>query len=250
MKNLLVIGGTADSNNFLKQLPDDCTALVSVCSELGAKATISGERIFTVYGPLDTSGFETLIRKHNISHVVDCSHPFAAEVTQNAKSAANQQQIPFIRFERESFTGTKGVFRFPTVSAAAAYAAKLSGNVFLTIGSHQLQPFLDDPQLKDRCYMRVLADHNVLASLERNGVDSSRIFAMKGVASTALNIALAQEIHAGCIVTKDSGKTGGLNEKYAAAKALNIPLLVIDRPRKEENVFHTIEAVIREIRRS
>ena len=97
--------------------------------------------------------------------------------------------------------------------------------------------------------MRVLADSRILKELEDKNIDNARVFAMKGVASRELNIALAKEIRAAAIVTKDSGKTGGLDEKYAAAKALNIPLIVIRRPESGEKTFRSMEEILEHIRR-
>lgn len=61
-------------------------------------------------------------------------------------------------------------------------------------------------------------------------IDPGHIFAMKGVASAELNIALVRQCQAAAIVSKDSGKAGGLQEKMQAAAELKIPLLLVDRP--------------------
>ncbi len=61
-------------------------------------------------------------------------------------------------------------------------------------------------------------------------IDPGHVFAMKGVASAELNVALARQCRAAAIVSKDSGAAGGLPEKMQAAAELHIPLLLIDRP--------------------
>ena len=67
---------------------------------------------------------------------------------------------------------------------------------------------------------------------------------MKGVASKELNIALAKEVGAVCIVSKNSGLTGGMKEKCEAAKTLQIPLFLIDAPKEQGLVYHNFEALI------
>ena len=127
--------------------------------------------------------------------------------------------------------------------------ASFPGNILLTIGSRHLDPFLSDPQLKERCYMRVLANSKVLKELEEKDVDPGHVFAMKGVASVALNIALAKEINAAAIVSKDSGIAGGLVQKAEACEKLGIPLIIVGRPPVEGTSFHDMESILNRIRR-
>lgn len=249
MKRILVIGGTADSSAFIRKLPEEYAVFVTTFSELGAKVTPEGENIEIICGGQDEKGFEKIIRDKAITHAADLSHPFAAEVSKNAKSAALNCGIPYYRFERGSFAEEDGIVCYPDFETAANALKETEGNIFLTIGSRNIDAFIADPELKARCYMRVLADSRILKELEDKNIDSARVFAMKGVASRELNIALAKEIRAAAIVTKDSGKTGGLDEKYAAAKALNIPLIVIRRPESGGETFRSMEEILEHIRR-
>ncbi|WP_347335298.1 precorrin-6A/cobalt-precorrin-6A reductase, partial [Ralstonia pseudosolanacearum] len=51
-----------------------------------------------------------------------------------------------------------------------------------------------------------------------------------GPFSQAANEALWRDWGIDCVVTKDSGEAGGYHAKAAAAAALGIPLIVVDRP--------------------
>jgi precorrin-6x reductase len=126
---------------------------------------------------------------------------------------------------------------------------EISGNVFLTTGSKTagiFQKYVTD--FDRRCYLRVLSSSKVLAELEALGVDPGHIFTMKGVASVDLNIALAKEVNAACMVSKDSGVRGGIKEKIAAAKTLDIPLYLIDAPAEAGSVFYRFEDIFTFIR--
>lgn len=252
MNRILVIGGTADSSEFIRKISKEDAVFVTTFSELGAKVAPAGENIEIICGALDEKGFENVIRDRTITHAADLSHPFAAEVSKNAKAAAEACNVPYYRFERssyEEFGEKEGILCYPNFEAAANGLKATKGNLFLTIGSRNIDAFIADPELKARCYMRVLADSRILKELEDKDIDRSRIFAMKGVASKELNIALAKEIQATAIVTKDSGKTGGLTEKYEAAKALEIPLVVIRRPENDEKTYRSMEEILEHIRR-
>ena len=68
---------------------------------------------------------------------------------------------------------------------------------------------------------------------------------MQGPFSTAFNVALWRDWGIDCVVTKESGEAGGFMEKVEAARALDIPLIVVRRPRMVyPEVFHDFEGVI------
>ena len=248
MKRVLVVGGTADSVEFVKKADPDLFLVVTVFSEQGEKILPQREKMKVRRGGLDRTGFAALLEEEGINAVVDLSHPFAVEASANVKAAAKKQGLPYYRFERDSFAGTKNRIDYADFEAAAAGLASFPGNILLTIGSRHLDPFLSEPRLKDRCYMRVLASSKVLKELEEKEVDPGHIFAMKGVASVALNIALAREISAAAIVSKDSGIAGGLPEKAEACEKLGIPLVVVGRPPSEGSAFYDMESILNEIR--
>ncbi|HMM05163.1 MAG TPA: precorrin-6A reductase [Clostridiales bacterium] len=251
MKKLLLIAGTGDSSAFLAQLPQDITAVATTVSAIGADCIPKREGIKIRTGSLNQEGFAALLQEEQCDFLVDMSHPFAVEVSAAARCAAAAVGVPYLRFQRESYADAEvDCRRFPDIRSAAAALNEISGNVLLTTGSKTVEVFQKYVAgFEERCYLRVLSSSKVLAELESRGIDAGHIFAMKGVASAALNIALAKEIDAVCIVAKDSGVTGGIKEKIAAAKALKIPLFLIDAPAETGAVYATfaeIFAVIRE----
>ena len=80
-------------------------------------------------------------------------------------------------------------------------------------------------------------------------IDPAHIFAMKGVASKELNIALARQYDAKVIVSKDSGITGGIVEKMEAASALKIPLFLIDKPKDSGMTYENFAEIFKIIGR-
>ena len=48
-----------------------------------------------------------------------------------------------------------------------------------------------------------------------------------------LNLALLRQFHISYLVTKESGREGGFDEKLAAAKEAGCLLIVIERPKEE-----------------
>lgn len=78
--------------------------------------------------------------------------------------------------------------------------------------------------------MRVAPDPAHLQRAIDAGIPRARLVAMQGPFSQAANEALWRDWNIDCVVTKDSGDAGGYQAKAAAAAALGIPLIVVDRP--------------------
>lgn len=254
MTRLLVVAGTADAAEFVAAQPPETEILATTFSRLGADclAPRPGLRLHT--GALDAAAFQRLLAAEQPDWLVDLSHPFAVEVSQNARAAAAACNVPYLRYERLSVAeeGAWGdVRRLPDFAAAAAACREIDGNILLTIGSKNLHYFTGLPDFHQRFYLRVLAESRILQELEAMQIAPDHIFAMKGVAGVELNIALARQCKAAAIVSKDSGAAGGLHEKMWAAAELQIPLLLVDRPAKAQEpaagVFHSLADLNRKI---
>lgn len=245
MKKILLIAGTGDSSAFLSRLPRDIAVVATTVSTLGAGCIPLGDQIKVHTGPLERDGFYDLLKAEDCDFLVDMSHPFAVEVSASAREAAQSACIPYLRFLRARYDDDGTCRRFPDVLSAAQALNEIDGNVLLTTGSKTVDVFQKHVVgFERRCYLRVLSSSSVLAELENRNIDPGHIFAMKGVASAALNIALAREINAACIVSKDSGITGGLKEKITAAKELNISLFLIDAPAETGPVYRRFEDIL------
>lgn len=233
-EKIFLIAGTQDGRELAKILLErgfDVTA--SVVSDYGRKLleTCAGVKINDK--PLDADELEKILRDGNFSAVVDASHPYAQNVSANAIHAAQAAKIFYVRYERAQIevTGEK-IFRVESYEAAAIKASELGKNIFLTTGSRSLKIFVESPALKDcNLTVRILPTAEVLAQCEALGLSPKQIIAIQGAFSTALNIELFRHANAEVIVTKNSGQIGGADTKLEAAKILNLPVVMIDRPK-------------------
>lgn len=244
MTKLLVVAGTADGAAFIAAQPEDTQITATTFSQLGAACLPPRPGLKTVSGALDEAGFARLIAAEQPNFLVDLSHPFAVEVSANAKAAAQRQNVPYLRYERETAEEAGAhVIRAADFPSAVAILRDMPGNILLTVGSKTIPQFMDLPDFHTRVYMRVLAESRILRDLEELNIDPAHIFAMKGVATAELNIALAHYCNASVIVSKDSGKAGGLDEKLTAARTLGIPLLKIERPKAAGRTYASFAAL-------
>jgi len=105
--------------------------------------------------------------------------------------------------------------------------------VFITTGSKELNPYLAVDNYQDRLYLRVLPAPEAIDKCLSLGFKSSHLICMQGPFSEKMNAAMLEHTRARYLVTKDTGKSGGLPEKLSAAQNANIKVLLISRPGTE-----------------
>ena len=250
MKKIFLIAGTEDGRKlaeFLLEKNFDVTA--SVVSDYGRKLLETCAGIKINDKPLDADALIKILREGDFKFLVDASHPYAKNISANAIAAAQAAQIVYIRYERAAVDfDYEKIFRVEGYEAAAVKAAELGRNIYLTTGSRNLKIFVD--MLKD-CNLtaRVLPTAEVLAQCEALGLTPKQIVAMQGRFSTELNVELFKHADAEVIVTKNSGQIGGADTKLKAAQILNLPVVMIDRPKIfYPNLAASFEDVLKTIR--
>ncbi len=203
--------------------------------------------------PLDEAALEGYIRQHEIGLFVDASHPYAANVSENAMLACRQQGIPYVRYERaESSITYQKAYLVKDYAEAATMAAKLGKNIFVTTGSRNLKALAEAPQLRNcTLTVRVLPEPEVLRECMVVGFQPKHIIAMQGPFSKELNIELYKKYKAEVILTKNSGQIGGTDTKFAAAMELGLPVVLINRPPIQyDHLAHSFNEVLAFVRKA
>lgn len=228
---IFVIAGTEDGRKLAKFLADkNFSVTASVVSEYGRKILEQYKNICINDKKLDSAELEKILRTENFNALVDASHPYAENISANAIAACDNAKIFYIRYERaETEITYKKIFHAESYEQAAEISKNLGKNIFLTTGSRNLKKFVD---CADGCNItaRILPTAEVLAEVEKI-LSPKNIIAMQGKFSTELNIELFKHAQAEVIVTKNSGEIGGADTKILAAEILNLPVVIIDRPK-------------------
>jgi cobalt-factor III methyltransferase len=227
-----LFSGTSDGNQIAKDLiAKNCCLKVFVATQYGknvAAKTLPVEMIQAGRLTIDD-----IIENGRIAapeKVIDATHPFAVEVSKNLMEFCRVREIPYIRYERpENSIKGDNVYLVDNVEQAAEKAKTIGGQILLTLGSKNIDPFLCK-EFYGRISIRMLPDPQLIQELLSKGVSPDRIIAIQGPFSISLNKALMIDRSIECLVTKSSGKEGGMNEKIAAARELGISVIVIKRP--------------------
>lgn len=245
---ILVLAGTKDGRDLIALLAQaGYEVMASAFSQYGGEL-IQLENVRVHTGPLDENGLAELMTLHEIDLLVDASHPYAVNVSQNGMMACEKTGIPYLRYERPrgNLPAYEDLYVVNDYQQAIEKAASLGKTVFLTTGSRHLKLFKDATVLQQhRIIARVLPEPSVLTECIDLGFSPKDIVAIQGPFSHELNMALFKEYRADVIVTKNSGQVGGSDTKMTAAMTLGLPLVVIDRPRIHyTNIVYAIEDVI------
>ncbi len=177
--------------------------------------------------------------------IIDATHPYASEVTANIKSACNDLNLKYVRVVRNGDeSAAEGFPKYATAADCAKALNKTDSNILLTTGSKELGTYAENvsKEVLDRTYVRVLPSIESLELCEKAGIEKAHIIAMHGPFSTEMNEALIRQYSIKHLVTKESGASGGFEEKILAARNEGVTAHIIERPSKEEGV--SVEAAL------
>lgn len=245
MYKLLLFAGTTEGRELAEYF-STCNVQVTVCvaTEYGQTLILQRENLSVCAGRLTQQEMEEKIIGEGYDLVVDATHPYAQVVTENIRSACEKTGRPYFRCLRqeESAEGYANVLFAEDTSQAAQMLEEIEGNILLTTGSKELCQYQKVSGFTERFYPRVLPLANVVESCLALGIPAGHLIAMQGPFSEELNLAMIRQWNIRCLVTKESGKAGGFDEKLNAAKKAGILTLVIGRP-KEQSEHDTVQGI-------
>lgn len=185
----------------------------------------------------------TASRSPRFDVIVDATHPYAAEVSANIRTAAGYLGIRYLRLLRpatlEDVSAPDGprIVEVPNAAAAVRFLEGTEGPVLLTTGSKDLPTFAMLPNFATRLYARILPDAAAVARARELGFQPAHLICMQGPFPREMNVATLRMVGARWMVTKDAGRPGGMPEKIAAAQEAGVGLVVLARPPEPGNAL-------------
>ena len=168
------------------------------------------------------AGLVDYLRAERIGAVVDATHPFAAQMSRNAMEACGLTDVPLLSLQRAPWVagaGDKWV-HVGSLEAAVAALPDAPARVFLAIGKQNLAGFAAKPHH----YLLRLVDAPVVTPLP----DCTVVLA-RGPFEADGDKALMLQHNISHIVAKNAGGAGA-EAKLIGARALSLPVILIDRP--------------------
>ncbi|MCD8118973.1 MAG: precorrin-6A/cobalt-precorrin-6A reductase [Lachnospiraceae bacterium] len=128
------------------------------------------------------------------------------------------------------------IVRVASIREASEFLKNQAGNILVTTGSRELRPFTEIWHYEERIWVRVLPSVESLEACHEAGFIGKQVIAMHGPFSKEMNELLLREHHIRWLVTKDSGKAGGVAEKLEAAWAAGAGVILVERPREDAGI--------------
>jgi precorrin-6A/cobalt-precorrin-6A reductase len=250
-KRVLLLSGTSEGPPLARSLLE---------AGFAVRATVTrAEACDTLFGPLTGAitveargfteeGLSDFLARGEADLVLDATHPFAVRITRLAHAVCTRLAVPFVRYERPDWDPPTGTPQVGSFVEAAALLPSLGRRAFLTIGAKQLKHFAhlhDHVVLIARILPCVVSLEQALAA----GFGPDRLLCLRPPFSQEFNRAVLREYRADVLVTKASGREGGVAEKVLAARELGLEVVMIRRPNTSDiPCVDTLEAAVQACR--
>jgi precorrin-6A/cobalt-precorrin-6A reductase len=243
MSNILVLGGTTEASALAAVLAPLLTKRgdAAVLSYAGRVASPKAQPIpVRVGGFGGVEGLVGYLREHGVTHLIDATHPFAARMSANAIVAAERAGVAHIALTRPDWVPVAGDrwMRAADIDAAVAALAGPSRRVMLALGRLHVDAFAVQPQHEYLLRFVDVPDRPPVLPRHRLVVDRGPF---DGDGDRRLMEAHCIDL----VVCKNAGGTGA-SAKLGAARALGLPVIMIDRqvlPARRE--VHAVADVVR-----
>jgi precorrin-6A/cobalt-precorrin-6A reductase len=229
---ILLIGGTSETAPLASGIARaGYDVLVSTATDVPL-AIGEHPRIRRRMGRLDEEGLVALAGEQRIRAIVDAAHPYASAAHAATRNAAKHLGIPCLVFHRPEGKTSGVPVRFVADHREAAAVAFAHGRpVLITTGSRNLAPYAEAARRTGiPLAVRVLDSPESLAACRAAGIAGDRIITGRGPFTPEDNFTAIRRFGIGVIVTKESGRAGGIDAKLAAARRENCLVVVIRRP--------------------
>lgn len=257
MVKFLIFAGTTEGRQLVETLltaasenPEarlEVTACVAtdygrnVLEESTAAMEQRGLRILS--GRRSEEEMARMMTEERFDAVIDATHPYAAAASACIRGACQRTAARYIRLLRDSGVeaAEKNALRaieeavfVESTEEAVRFLGTTAGPVLLTTGSKELAAFTKLEGYRERLFARVLPMTDVVAHCTELGFQGRQLICMQGPFSYEMNAAMLKQTGARYLVTKDSGKAGGFDEKLLAAEDLGVrPVIIGRKPEKD-----------------
>lgn len=224
---ILILGGTTEGRIAARTLEE--AGKTFYYSTKGDEQEVTMHHGIRLQGAMDELDLERCCREHNIQLLVDAAHPFAIQLHQTVEKVAYTLNLLVIRFERiypprdeehiiwcEDFEDAIRQIRKEDIFTLLA----LTGVQSIA----KLKPLWQESAC---CYFRILNRESSRRLAEREGFPEKYLHYYHAGEDERI---LLQRLHPEAILIKESGLSGGFNEKVEAALQEGIRIFAIRRP--------------------
>jgi precorrin-6A/cobalt-precorrin-6A reductase len=229
-KTILVFGGTTEGKQVAAWLAGtEYTFWYSTKTQVEVNLPPNGRYR---WGAFTAATLVQFCQLHQVGCLVHASHPFAEALHATVAEASQQLGMPVLRLEREYPTRQE----HPLIQYKSDYeevitrlrAARLAP--VLALSGVQTIERLRGYWQHQPMYFRVLPRASSVALADQVGLPADWLLPAWPSTDVAEETALIRRLGVQAVVTKESGESGFLSVKLAAALAAGVPIFVVRRP--------------------
>ena len=233
MSRILLLGGIGDALRIARTLGADhiysIAGLGRTPADLACQVRVGG------FG--GASGLADYLQSENISLLLDATHPYAAQISANARQASTMAGVPYWALHRPGWQAQSGDdWRSVTDWAELMAAIQPFQRPLFAMGKGVLDHLSDIPA-HQFWTVRCLAAHA--------GAAQARVIAARGPFTLASEQALFEQHGFDVVISKNSG--GSATEaKLRVARERGIPVVMLMRPPlpQADRVFNDVPSVV------
>jgi len=221
---VLILGGTTEASAIAAALADHPRVWPVLSLAGRTRAPVLPAVLARRGGFGGVDGLAAYLRAHDVAALIDATHPFAARISRNARTAAQIAGVPMVAVSRPPWIAGPGDRWTEAADMPAAVQALGTEprRVFLTVGQQELAPFRLAPW-----------HHYLIRSVEPPDPallpPAARCITARGPFRVDTEHGLLEQEGIQVLVTKNSGGAATA-PKLAAARALGIPVVMVARP--------------------
>ena len=224
MKRLLILGGTGEAAKLATQAAQlqGVEVITSLAGRTRRPVTPSGRVRIGGFG--GDAGFVDYIQEQRIDLLIDATHPFAAQISFNAATAAHVCGLPHLLLMRPAWEPVEGDhwIAVESIAAAVSILPSVARRVFLTTGRQDLAVFAP---LTDLWFLMRMVD----PPTPDTPVPPGTLILERGPFALENERGLLQTYAIEAIVSKNSGGEATY-AKITAARESALPVVMIQRP--------------------
>lgn len=234
-KRILILGGTGDARGLAGQLVEAGHQVISSLAGVTAKPMLPAGDV-RIGGFGGAKGLADYAMGERIDLIIDATHPFAAVISANAVEAAAIGGVSLVRLLRPAWVAQDGdVWISARDTADALSKIEAGACAFITIGRKEIGQFAgrDDIQVVAR----------MIEAPDPSMPDNCKIILARPPFPVEDETALMRDEGVSVMVSKNAGGTA--RAKLDAARALGVPVIMIERPAvPTARVVTTIEQAV------
>ncbi len=221
-KRLLILGGTTEAMELAARAVE--IPSLDVISSLAGRT----QQPNSPFGTVRSGGFGGIaglihyLQEHQIDLLIDATHPFAAQISWNAATAADRVSIPRLSIVRPAWKSEPHWIEVESNEAAAAILPDLAQRIFLTIGRQELAAFA---HLTKLWFLMRMIDPPVVGT----PIPPGKVLLARAPFSVEQERSWMQDYAIEAIVSKNSGGDATVS-KLIAARELKRPVVMVQRP--------------------